>query len=105
MEKNGENKVDYRFLRININIFQNANKKLKKKGWKKNSTKAQTKLLDCLWFENFKTWLAFKDVVDINDFVSKYPHNKVTFQEKHGVLRCPSIKFTFFFLIMVYYKM
>jgi hypothetical protein len=32
MEKNGENKVDYRFLRININIFQNANKKLKKKG-------------------------------------------------------------------------
>ncbi len=51
-------------------------------------------MLDCLWFENFKTWLAFKDVGDINDFVSNYAHNKVTFQKINGALCCPSIKFT-----------
>jgi hypothetical protein len=36
----------------------------------------QSKLLDFCGFKNFKTPLAFKNVGEVNDFVSQYVQNK-----------------------------
>jgi hypothetical protein len=37
----------------------------------------QSKVLDFDGFKNFKTPLAFKNVGEINDFVSQYVKNKI----------------------------
>ncbi len=64
--------------------FQNSNKDQKKPKVLKMYylIEKQSKLLDFCGFKNFKTPLAFKNVGEVNDFVSQYVQNKIIFEKK-----------------------